>query len=939
MDNPNPIFYRDLITPDDSIQALIQQLTELISKYEEMRGKIQSNAADLAKSMQGVSGATDEQREAITQSAREADALAEAMKRVREAEGAARTEVNSLKDAQREMNQLTKLQGELARSAEGSYKQLSAQYRINKIALNNMSKAQREGTEAGRKLEQETKAIYEEMNRLQKATGKYTLQVGNYELALGKATGVNVNFLSTLLDTSKASEAFHGIMGALASPIGLIAGVVGTATGAFKIWASTIHDTQITGDAFDFAMAGWNASLDVLRKSISTMDFSNLINGMWNAAEAGRQLAQTLDSVLERSGSIGIRRAKASTDLAKYLQDMRDANKTYDERIEAANKYLGKVMPFYEEEANLAKKLMDDTLDYLFETTNKRRDLTDEQEKAAKKGLATFLEEYNVTLDKIDEANKLINKIEAVEGGFLDPKTVAQYTAEIGKVSAEEREFAEIVRQYGLASNQQLQDYINRTKDYYNAVSAGELENMRIITQRNNLIAQRDKALKGGGVSGGGTKGARQSVDRSAILEEERRAENEWYKNELAAGEALVQEIERLENEKKASRLRWLNFEKETIQLEIDAEGDSLDLRLKMINKEREIELERNRQAAIEMRQDEALINAKYDQKIFEEIDKRAENVKKRTQKAVTNARKEYGNLFQVFGINLGTKDEADEVLRERESALISAIDNIKDSVSSLIDSWREAGKAAVEAADAQVDAAQKVVDSEREAAANGYANSVQRAERELALAKKQREEAQKEAERAHRAQLLMDTATQTSSLITASANIWKSLSGIPVVGPGLAVTALASMWASFAAARVKALQVTKETYGDGTVELLQGGSHASGHDISLGYTKDGKERRAEGGEFFAVINKRNSRRFRDVIPDVINSLNDGSFAERYQRAGQQLKGIAIQMMTPNLGRLEADVDAIRKQGEERRSIEGGITIIRYKNLTRRIKS
>ena len=66
---------------------------------------------------------------------------------------------------------------------------------------------------------------------------------------------------------------------------------------------------------------------------------------------------------------------------------------------------------------------------------------------------------------------------------------------------------------------------------------------------------------------------------------------------------------------------------------------------------------------------------------------------------------------------------------------------------------------------------------------------------------------------------------------------------------------------------------------------MLEGGSHASGRDIDLGTKKDGTKRRAEGGEFFAVINKRNSRKYRKEIPDIINSLNRGDFAEKYTRA------------------------------------------------------
>jgi hypothetical protein len=154
-------------------------------------------------------------------------------------------------------------------------------------------------------------------------------------------------------------------------------------------------------------------------------------------------------------------------------------------------------------------------------------------------------------------------------------------------------------------------------------------------------------------------------------------------------------------------------------------------------------------------------------------------------------------------------------------------------------------------------------------------------------------------------------------------------------------------MWTSFAAAKIKAAQASKpaetETYGDGTVELLQGGSHASGHDIDLGTKPNGTRRRAEGGEFFAVINKRNSRRFRDVIPDVINSFNDGTFAERYQRANAAMAGYAVGLVgggTTDVSGLEKDVSAIRQQGETMQYVDGqGNTIIRYKNLTRKIKS
>ncbi|MFR8207469.1 MAG: hypothetical protein ACLU99_15045 [Alphaproteobacteria bacterium] len=86
---------------------------------------------------------------------------------------------------------MNKLTTRLNQSAEGSYNRLSAQYSINKIYLNNMTVEEREATEEGRKLVAETKAIYEEMKRLQEATGKTSLNVGNYpDAAKGLTTQI-----------------------------------------------------------------------------------------------------------------------------------------------------------------------------------------------------------------------------------------------------------------------------------------------------------------------------------------------------------------------------------------------------------------------------------------------------------------------------------------------------------------------------------------------------------------------------------------------------------------------------------------------------------------------------------------------------------------------------------------------------------------------------
>ena len=205
--------------------------------------------------------------------------------------------------------------------------------------------------------------------------------------------------------------------------------------------------------------------------------------------------------------------------------------------------------------------------------------------------------------------------------------------------------------------------------------------------------------------------------------------------------------------------------------------------------------------------------------------------------------------------------------------------------------------------------------------------------------AKKNQQKAIENQKKAQRAQIALDTAAQAANLITATSLIFKQFGN-----PFVSIPMIALMWGTFAAAKIKALQATSagsEQYGEGTVELLQGGSHQSGNDIDLGTKPNGTKRRAEGGEFFAVINKRSSRKYRKEIPEVINSLNKGTFADKYLNAYNG--GGVVVMQNDNhqdLSRLNDNVERIREQGERTMYFDSnGNKIVRYKNVTRVISN
>lgn len=281
----------------------------------------------------------------------------------------------------------------------------------------------------------------------------------------------------------------------------------------------------------------------------------------------------------------------------------------------------------------------------------------------------------------------------------------------------------------------------------------------------------------------------------------------------------------------------------------------------------------------------------------------------------------------------------------------INAVDMVTDrvvsAINTIINAEIEAAEKAVEAQQKRVDAAEKALDAEVEARKNGFANNVATAKKELQEEKKRQQEKQKLLEDAKRKQAAIDTVMQISSLVTATAQIWKSLAGIPIIGPGLAIAATATMWGSFAAAKIRASQIAQQTqdYGHGGIEFMQGGSHASGNDIPLGVKNSrGRGMKVEGGEAVAVINKRSTAKYRKSLPMVVKSINKGTFEETFSNAFSSGTVLAPQFNSTksveiDLSRIEAELSAIRERNETQylQAPDGTVTVI-TRNTRRTIK-
>ena len=1115
----NPIKYSDFIQPDDSITELIKQLEQVQNTYEKTNDKLVATAKELDAALKKINNTTAEGQERTRKAASAADELSKSFDSLKKSQSETAKQIAELKLKQAEQNNINKLTAKLNSSAEGSFNRLSAQYALNKVKLSAMSKEMRESTKDGKDLEEQTKNIYEEMKKMQSATGQHQLNVGNYpdmskySAQIKEAIGLNTSFGDSLSGMLKAGGGFNGMLGTLgtgvkalgstmlglmSNPIFLAVAGISAAGAAFKFWfdynkglveATRLTqqftnksgedlknyrtEVQVLADTYgkdfreilvsvnavskqfgieqdealklvrDGFIAGADANEDFLENlkeypaffAEAGVSASQFIAITTQANKAGIYSDKGIDAIKEGNirlremtsatasalDSIGISSSKVQKDLQagtkttfQVMQEVSAKLNELPESSRAVGTAIADVFGGPGEDAGLqylkTLKDIDTNLDSVKEKTGKLGRLQEEQLRSqtelakavsalfdstggvfetlttnakvfANDALASVLRGIIGIINYVaDLHNKSIGFRLVIEGIttswnmlWIVSKTTLTYIVELLKVvgtalhGAFTLNFAEI--------NKAGADFAKSQVKFAKGIINGAVNEAKKAHERVNkeikpivipVIATTKKATES--TTKKATESTTESTTKAATTKKATIGDLKTLKKksvDIAAKvkEQTAQDLLNIEQERQAKEL---DLQREAIQLRLYAakKGSEEEIKIKqeLVEKEREIDLFENAKKPAGQQQDASLINAKFDaqkaelndefnqismlrfdnqqalaasefdllkttegektrfkleqekerlQKILElnataakklsdtEV-KTIQNTIEKIDKQITASEKDDRDIYSMVGLKLNEEQKA-----AIEESTAFAIGQVQNFLQAKVD----AAQAAVEAADEEVEAAQNRLDSEIESRNAGYASNVAMAQKELDQAKKNQDKALKEQEKAQKAQKAIETLQQVSSLVTATAGIWKSFAGTGPWGIALAVAGTALMWGSFAAAKIKASQLTKKEYGEGGVEFLDGGSHASGNDIQLGYTKDGKDRRAEGGEALAIIRKTQARRYRKILPGVINALNRGVFEQKYINA-YDTGGLSINVTNKDadLKTLEADV-------------------------------
>ena len=881
-----------------------------------------------------------------------------------------------------------------------SYEQLSAQYSLNKIRLNKMSAEERKAAEQSEKLVTATREIYEEMKRLQEETGKYTLDVGNYKKAwsslvgemanAGGATGAVANGFNTV-GVAANKLVGHPVIAVFVALFAMLNKLVEsfkkTEEGiTFMNQASAVLNgtmnvlVKISQSVYDYFKAvfndpvGWiknmgkmlyqnivarieaiprvgKAAYNIL-KAIATLDMEALEQGLkdWGNAfvtvstgldtdqikeygNAIKSLTQDIKDQVDAFAELANARRQtriANRDLEKQIADLSaqeqllqavadDATRSFKEREEAA----AKADSLTKQRAAIQLSMAKQNLAYInteIDLKQKAGQVDDELLDAqvdAYKEVKEAEAEYRLAVQdntkRINELkqDRLERDLDILIDGFDNQKTINErLIADENKTFEERRKILEDTRKLS-------DDSFAKQIETIQKFTGVQVEASELIAEQDAIaLNQRIRSL---GLS---------EIIEGRLLEIVR--DRKTAIQDLNEAEISLNDAEKKANDDKIKKQKELyKQQQETIEQEYDLRLSEIDLLKATEDEKTKLKLEAERD-----RLNKLLKLAEAGQTELSKIEiQTLKNTIEQINNEIDNASKKGGNkdIYDLMGIKLD--DDAKQAISDSVGFSISCLQEI-------LDANVQAKEQAYQNAQEETQAAQSRLDAEIQARNAGYAADVEGAKKDLELKKRTEQQALREKQKAQKQQAAVDTLMQTSSLITASAEIWKALAGIPIVGVALAIAGVATMWGSFLASKIKAKQVASqsEQYGEGGLEFLQGGSHASGNDIDLGVSNArGRRMRAEGGEALAIINKRNTRRYRHILPGVIDSLNKGTFEDKYINAFTNDSIELSSRSNIDLSNIETKLDAIKKQGDTRIYYGNNGEIIEIRGNVKRI--
>lgn len=358
--------------------------------------------------------------------------------------------------------------------------------------------------------------------------------------------------------------------------------IIGAAFGSLKAGEAIIKSVDFLADEFDKTVASLSASWDYFKKSVATWDFSNFVENMQAASRAGREYAEALDDLGDRTRALNIQEADSKRYILERMRILRDATKTEQERITAADQIIAKEDELAKKRTDNAKIAYDAEINRITKTN-----------KISKEELEYYIKNYDQLTEniKMGEAyNGLLatSKITAV-GAFLDPVKAALKASgmvdmareQIKKATDEEIKWGETVKRVGKVNEEER----NKLVELYGKLQDADvsaLENTQKVASRRSALLEETAKNERKVIKETNDYAQKAYEDRikfeNYLQEESIKQIEEWAKEADKLYKEIFDELRKLEDDKlKDDADANDDFLKDFAEKEIKARQDAID--------------------------------------------------------------------------------------------------------------------------------------------------------------------------------------------------------------------------------------------------------------------------------------------------------------------------------------------------------------------------
>lgn len=743
------------------------------------------------------------------------------------------------------------------------------------------------------------------------------------------------------IEAEKAAKKQEFSYNKLRSGIYKVTWAVAAAVGAFKIFNGIIKSSDVLSDMFERTIQGAKSGVLAFNTALTSGNWSGFITNMKAAIKAGIEYAKIMDIIGEKRIALGFEEAKAQTRYVELMTIIRSGGKTETERRAAINELIDMEEGLLAKRTELDKKAYDITLKRI---AAERGIKTDEVEAYIKdndtkiKSLERFAKEYEdkqkainaqyketyVGMYKSSNAVIIKEQLKALETASPVGAAAKKIIDNLSQITKEERQ--ELLDMYKALEGDRtefahriqravrVQDMLNM-KDKKEADKAILKDNKEFL----KLLEELYKKSQDAQIEMLSGKAKVDAIEKANLTEVDALEKQLKSLGKLTKDQYAQLEILRTSIKKKAVAERLAIDREEYAKI---AEGNEKVRDILVKQADDEIELLANTD------EEKLQMQIDYYKKIIDQIriftamsggatDESTKAFVKGLEHSIALAQKELaskpGQEFSIWKL-LGIDTRSDEGKKQVE-AIKESLGQITDALGEMMQAEIALAEQRTQILDDRLSELESQLDEEKQLQEDGFANNVDLVKKEIAETKLEREKALQEEKKIKEQQFLMDSAMQASSLITATANILKGFSALPIIGQILSIAAIATMFGTFIAAKTKAAQAIKMADGGYVDEykVVKGKRHSEGGEPLNRHVE------IEAGEGLGVFNRGAISYYGDRLPEWVADIN-----------AKQIPKFDIKNGTNNIYQMK--VERIEK---ELRDVNEGIKIMNENLLSR----